>query len=51
MEYNKNNTPNQNNILSVNNFDNINQYCPKISLEQKIKNLEYENIKLKSELK
>ena len=50
MEYNKNNTFNQNNILSVNNFDNINQYCPKISLEQKIKNLEYENIKLKSEI-
>ena len=50
MEYNKNNTPNQNNILSVNNFDNINQYCPKVSLEQKIKNLEYQNIKLKSEI-
>ena len=50
MEINNNNIFNNNIILSENNFDNINQYCPKVSLEQKIKNLEYQNIKLKSEI-
>ena len=45
MEINNNNIFNNNIILSENNFDNINQYCPKVSLEQKIKNLEYQNIK------
>ena len=50
MENKNNNTFNNNVILSENNLDNINQYCPKVSLEQKIKNLEFENIKLKSEI-
>ena len=50
MEINNNNIFNNNIILSENNFDNINQYCPKVSLDQKIKNLEYQNIKLKSEI-
>ena len=50
MEINNNNIFNNNIILSENNFDNINQYCPKVSLEKKKKNLEYQNIKLKSEI-